>query len=187
MVLGDYYAARVRPTASSAPGTLVVPLSSPHSLSLSLSARLREFFFAFSTRTHTRTRTDTPLPSHRYAAAAAAPTGAQDRSLEQKAPKQNAIMISPEDGWSKLPRLAFLHREIDTLFESGPLPPLSPRSFFHLEGGGLDEGKGREEERKDESKGGEFNKGSKRENAGRNVPATLMRPRFKLVIPRKSH
>lgn len=51
----------------------------------------------------------------------------------------------------------------------------------------MDEGKGREEERKDESKGGEFNKGSKRENAGRNVPATLMRPRFKLVIPRKSH
>lgn len=146
MVLGDYYAARVRPTASSAPGTLVVPLSSP--LSLSLSARLREFFFAFSTRTHTRARTDTPLPSHRYAAAAAAPTGAQDRSLEQKAPKQNAIMISPEDGWSKLPRLAFLHREIDTLFESGPLPPLSPRSFFHLEGGGLDEGKGREGKRR---------------------------------------
>lgn len=101
-------------------------------------------------------------------------------------------MISPEDGWSKLPRLAFLHREIDTLFESGPLFLLSfpPWSFFHLEGREASS-KRREwrrgEERKDESKGGEFNKGSKREKVARNVPATLMRPRFKLVIPRKSH
>lgn len=67
--------------------------------------------------------------------------------------------------------------------------PSSPRSFFHLEGD-LGRGKERrkgEERRMDESKGGEFNKGSRRENVGWNVPATLMRPRFKLVIPRKSH
>lgn len=164
MVLGDYYAARVRPTASSAPGTLVLPLSS---LSLSLSARLREFFFffAFNAHAHTRARTDTRPPSHRYAAAA--PTGAQDRSLEQKAPKQNAIMISPEDGWSKLPRLAFLHREIDTLFESGPLFLLSfpPWSFFHLEG------------REASSKGREWNGGEERRERTNRKVANLIKGR----------
>lgn len=73
------------------------------------------------------------------------------------------------------------------------LPPLFPPMEFLSSGRerGFVEGKGMEwrrgEERKDESKGGEFNKGSKREKVARNVPATLMRPRFKLVIPRKSH
>lgn len=54
MVLGDYYAARVRPTASSAPGTLVVPLSSPLSLSLALRSASRVLLRVFNAHAHTR-------------------------------------------------------------------------------------------------------------------------------------
>lgn len=57
---------------------------------------------------------------------------------EQKAPKQNAIMISPKDGWSKLPhRFAFPHRECRYNVLRSKVPPRLARrtrykfSFTH--------------------------------------------------------
>lgn len=98
MVLGDYYAARVRPTASSAPGT----------------RSLRSSLFFFSPLFLVRSPALLPFGFAAFFASVCActyrrasigtPTGARTDPPEQKARKQNAIMISPEDGWSKLPR-----------------------------------------------------------------------------------
>lgn len=132
MVPGDYYVARVRPTGwllrprilSPVPPTAAL-LSTVLLLRLSFSrtARLVPMYeytecacgsLAY-TRTHTpvghgphgrsrlRTRANPQIP---------ASLGGEGRRAdvsgilsEQKARKQNAIMISPKDGWSKLPQI----------------------------------------------------------------------------------
>lgn len=107
-------------------------------------------------------------------------------------------MISPEDGWSKLPRLAFLHREIDTLFESGFLLGQNYAKIARIVVR-LDQ---YDDLRKAFKRNPTFQRRTRSTTNRKTVnlikasrafagsmerAGELMRPRFKLVIPRKSH
>lgn len=134
MVLGDYYVARVRPTGwllrprvlspafptschrssfHSAPPSVFVLSYGPIGADVRIYGECVQFTCTYAHAytckehgQHGRARLHTRACRHPRLSVAGKRKGAVRRILfEQKAPKQNAIMISPKDGWSKLPQI----------------------------------------------------------------------------------
>jgi len=99
MVPGDYYVVRVRPTGR------LLGLGCPPLVPLPLVFFLRSLFpsyFVCSVPMYEYTF------AHQYSRMNVQPLGSGDEREDplcggiKKVPKRNAVMISPEDGWSKL-------------------------------------------------------------------------------------
>lgn len=127
MVPGDYYVVRVRPTSWLLRSRVLSPVPStschrssfhgapPSAFDLSygpIGADVRIYGVCIQhtfTCTHAHAYTCRTWTARTFAPIYPRPSVARgDVSgllFEQKAPKQNAIMISPKDGWSKLPQI----------------------------------------------------------------------------------